>query len=108
MLSATPVNNRLNDLKNQLYFVTEGQDESFKDFGIKSIEQTLRKAQNKFNQWLELPNSDRTTNNLLDKLNFDYFKLLDLITIARSRKHITKYYNTKDIGKFPERLKPIS
>jgi len=108
MLSATPVNNRLNDLKNQLYFVTEGQDESFKDFGIKSIEQTLRKAQNKFNQWLELPNSDRTTNNLLDKLNFDYFKLLDLITIARSRKHITKYYNTKDIGKFPERLKPIN
>ena len=108
MLSATPVNNRLNDLKNQLYFVTEGQDESFKDFGIKSIEQTLRKAQNKFNQWLELPNNDRTTNNLLDKLNFDYFKLLDLITIARSRKHITKYYNTKDIGKFPERLKPIN
>lgn len=108
MLSATPVNNRLNDLKNQLYFVTEGQDESFKDFGIKSIEQTLRKAQNKFNQWLELPNNQRTTNNLLDKLNFDYFKLLDLMTIARSRKHITKYYNTKDIGKFPERLKPIN
>ncbi|WP_066402586.1 helicase-related protein [Aliarcobacter cryaerophilus] len=108
MLSATPVNNRLNDLKNQLYFITEGKDESFKEFGIKSIEQTLRKAQNKFNQWLELPNSDRTTNNLLDKLNFDYFKLLDLITIARSRKHITKYYNTKDIGKFPERLKPIN
>lgn len=108
MLSATPVNNKLNDLKNQLYFVTEGQDESFKDFGIKSIEQTLRKAQNKFNQWLELPNNQRTTNNLLDKLNFDYFKLLDLITIARSRKHITKYYDTKDIGKFPQRLTPIN
>lgn len=108
MLSATPVNNRLNDIKNQLYFVTEGRDESFKDFGIKSIEQTLKKAQNKFNQWLELSNEQRTTNNLLDKLNFDYFKLLDLMTIARSRKHITKYYNTKDIGKFPQRLVPIN
>lgn len=108
MLSATPVNNRLNDLKNQLYFITEGKDTSFSEFGIKSIDQTLKRAQNKFNKWLELSEDKRTTKNLLDTINFDYFKLLDLITIARSRKHIQKYYNTADVGEFPTRLKPIN
>ncbi|MGJ0333186.1 SNF2-related protein [Aliarcobacter cryaerophilus] len=108
MLSATPVNNRLNDLKNQLQFVTEGVDSAFREFGINSIEATLKRAQNKFNNWLELNEESRNTKNLLDKLDFDYFKLLDLITIARSRKHIQKYYNTKDIGEFPIRLKPIN
>jgi len=106
MLSATPVNNRLNDLKNQLQFITEGRDNSFKEYGINSIELTLRRAQNKFNKWLDLSENQRTTSNLLDTLNFDYFKLLDLITIARSRKHIQKYYDTTDIGEFPTRLKP--
>ena len=90
MLSATPVNNRLNDLKNQLQFITEGNDFSFREFGINSIEMTLRRAQNKFNKWLELKDENRNTKTLLDSLDFDYFKLLDLITIARSRKHIQK------------------
>jgi len=108
MLSATPVNNRLNDLKNQVAFITEAKDTAFKDVGIKSIEQTLRKSQNKFNNWLKLSDKERTTSKLLDSLNFDYFKLLDLITIARSRKHIEKYYDTTDIGKFPTRNKPLN
>lgn len=108
MLSATPVNNKLNDLKNQVAFITEAKDTAFSEVGIKSIEQTLKKAQSKFNNWLKLPENDRTTSKLLDSLNFDYFKLLDLITIARSRKHIEKYYDTTDIGKFPNRNKPIS
>ena len=67
-----------------------------------------RRAQNKFNKWLELKDENRNTKTLLDSLDFDYFKLLDLITIARSRKHIQKYYNTKDVGEFPVRLKPIN
>jgi len=108
MLSATPVNNKLNDLKNQVAFITEANDEAFASQGIKSIEQTLRKAQTKFNAWMKLPEKSRTTSNLLDSLNFDYFKLLDLITIARSRKHIEKYYDTTDIGKFPQRNRPIN
>jgi len=108
MLSATPVNNRLNDLKNQLAFITEANDLAFSDYGIKSIEQTLRKAQAKFNSWMKLNENDRTTTKLLDSLNFDYFKLLDLVTIARSRKHIEKYYDTTNIGKFPHRNKPIT
>lgn len=108
MLSATPVNNKLNDLKNQVAFITEAKDNAFKDVGIKSIEQTLKKSQNKFNNWLKLSENERTTAKLLDSLNFDYFKLLDLITIARSRKHIEKYYDTADIGKFPQRNKPIT
>lgn len=108
MLSATPVNNRLNDLKNQVAFITEAKDNVFDSYGIKSIEQTLRKSQNKFNSWLKLSDKERTTAKLLDSLNFDYFKLLDLITIARSRKHIEKYYDTANIGKFPERNKPIT
>ncbi len=108
MLSATPVNNRLNDLKNQVYLITEAKDTALSDFGISSIERTLRFAQNKFNKWLELSESERTTANLLATLNFDYFKLLDLMTIARSRKHIQKYYDTTDIGEFPNRIKPIN
>ena len=108
MLSATPVNNKLNDLKNQVAFITEANDNAFNDQGIKSIEQTLRKSQNKFNNWMKLNEKERTTAKLLDSLNFDYFKLLDLVTIARSRKHIEKYYDTTDIGKFPQRNKPIT
>ena len=108
MLSATPVNNKLNDLKNQVAFITEAKDNAFEDLGIKSIDQTLRKSQSKFNYWLGLSEKDRTSKKLLESLNFDYFKLLDLITIARSRKHIEKYYDTADIGKFPQRNKPIT
>ncbi|NQV02946.1 MAG: DEAD/DEAH box helicase family protein, partial [Bacteroidia bacterium] len=108
MLSATPVNSRMNDLKNQAAFITEGVDGALHNFGIASIEQTLRKAQTRFNQWLRLDASVRTTEELLEALNFDYFKLLDLLTIARSRKHIEKYYGTRETGRFPERLKPIN
>lgn len=106
MLSATPVNNRMNDLKNQIAFITEGRDVAFIEQGIKSIERTLMLAQKQFNQWVKLPVDERTTANLLDSMNFDYFKLLDIVTIARSRKHIEKYYGVEEIGKFPERLKP--
>lgn len=108
MLSATPVNSRMNDLKNQVAFITEGRDSALFDFGIPSIENTLRKAQTKFNHWLKLPESQRKTGALLESMNFDYFKMLDLLTIARSRKHIEKYYDVSEIGKFPERLKPMN
>lgn len=106
MLSATPVNNRMNDLKNQVAFITEGRDGAFKDVGIRSIDSTLRLAQKQFNQWVKQPVESRTTATLLDSMSFDYFKLLDVVTIARSRKHIEKYYGTTDIGEFPTRLKP--
>jgi len=106
MLSATPVNNRMNDLKNQVAFITEGKDDAFADIGIKNIESTLRLAQKQFNQWAKEPVESRTTATLLDSMSFDYFKLLDIVTIARSRKHIEKYYGTKDIGEFPKRLPP--
>ncbi|HHY2677082.1 TPA: helicase-related protein [Bacillus toyonensis] len=106
MLSATPVNNKMNDLKNQVAFITEGKDEALESAGIESIEQTLRKAQFSFNKWLKLGDEERKSDTLLEMLNFDYFKLLDAVTIARSRKHIEKYYNMSEIGKFPERLKP--
>ncbi|MEG1410095.1 MAG: helicase-related protein [Terrisporobacter sp.] len=106
LLSATPVNNKMNDIKNQIAFITEGDDKHFENEGIKSIEATLRKAQMIFNKWVKLPEEDRSTQTFLEMINFDYFKLLDTITIARSRKHIEKYYNMSEIGKFPERLKP--
>jgi SNF2 family DNA or RNA helicase len=108
MLSATPVNSRMNDLKNQVAFITEGRDAAYQDYGITSIENTLKKAQTKFNQWLKLPEKQRKTEVLLESMNFDYFKLLDLLTIARSRKHIEKYYDITEIGKFPDRLKPLN
>ena len=106
MLSATPVNNRMNDLKNQVSFITEGKDDALADHGIHSVEQTLKQAQSRFNQWVKQDPKTRTVAVLMDSMNFDYFKLLDILTIARSRKHIEKYYGTADIGKFPERLKP--
>lgn len=106
MLSATPVNSRMNDLKNQVAFITEGKDNALADYGIPSVENTLRKAQTRFNAWLKLGEEERKVENLLEKMNFDYFKLLDLLTIARSRKHIEKYYDISEIGKFPERLQP--
>ncbi|MEG1738548.1 MAG: helicase-related protein [Odoribacter sp.] len=107
MLSATPVNKALNDIKNQIAFITEGNDAALAESAeIENISQTLRKAQAAFNLWNDLPNNQQTTENLLEYLNWDYFKLLDSLTIARSRKHIEKYYGTEKIGKFPERLKP--
>lgn len=108
MLSATPVNNRLADLKNQIAFVTEGKDDALGEHGIVSIETTVRKAQIQFNRWLSMPPEERSSARLIDMLGFDYFKLLDLLTIARSRRHVEKYYGTTETGKFPERLKPIN
>lgn len=108
MLSATPVNNRLADLKNQIAFVTEGDDSALFDQGIASIEATVRQAQLQFNRWLALDDDERTPSELMEMLGFDYFKLLDLLTIARSRKHIEKYYGVQETGSFPERLKPIN
>ena len=109
MLSATPVNNKMNDLKNQISFITEGVDDAFKDHGIDSVTQVLRDAQRKFNQWFSEKNPDEiNVNDLLEDLGGDYFKILDMMTIARSRKHIEKYYDTTNIGKFPNRLKPIT
>jgi len=106
MLSATPVNSKMNDLKNQVAFITEGNDSALADIGIPSIENTLRKAQTCFNRWLDTEKRD--SRELLASMNFDYFQLLDLLTIARSRKHIEKYYNLTEIGKFPERMRPIN
>lgn len=108
MLSATPVNNRLADLHNQIAFATEGDDTALRGQGIESIGATTRFAQKQFNRWLELPEGERTPARLVDMLGFDYFKLLDLLTIARSRKHIEKYYGLNETGKFPERLRPIN
>jgi ERCC4-related helicase len=106
MLSATPVNNRLADLRNQLAFITEGQDDALADCQISSIDSTVQKAQIQFNRWLQLEEAERTSSKLMNMLGFDYFKLLDLLTIARSRKHIERYYGTAETGEFPDRLKP--
>ena len=110
MLSATPVNNRFNDLRNQLALAYEG-DSTKMDAKLKtssSIDDIFRQAQGAFNKWSKFPPEERTTQTLLDMLSFDFFELLDSVTIARSRKHIEQYYDTSDIGRFPERLKPIS
>jgi len=108
MLSATPVNNRLADLRNQIAFATEGDDTALAEHGIPSIDSTTRLAQKQFNRWLDFDASQRTPARLVDMLGFDYFKLLDLLTIARSRKHVEKYYGTAETGRFPARLKPIN
>ncbi len=110
MLSATPVNNRFNDLKNQLQLAYEGEAKAFDELlpTNRGIDDIFRQAQTSYNIWANLPTEERTTERLLRMLDFDFFKLLDAVTIARSRKHIQQYYDTTDIGTFPERLKPIS
>lgn len=110
MLSATPVNNRFNDLKNQLALAYEGKEENINEklSTDKGIGEVFRNAQKAYNTWSKFEAKDRTTENLLKLLDSDFFRVLDAVTIARSRKHIQRYYDTADIGKFPERLKPIS
>lgn len=110
MLSATPVNNRFVDLKNQLALAYEGEsrllDEKLDT--SRNIEDIFKQAQTAFNAWSKCEPEDRTTAKLLKMLDFDFFELLDSVTIARSRKHIQKYYDTSDIGTFPTRNIPIS
>jgi superfamily II DNA or RNA helicase len=110
MLSATPVNNRFNDLRNQLALAYEGDSENLnpKLRTEKDIDAIFRRAQAAFNNWSTLPAEERTAKAILSALDFDFFELLDSVTIARSRKHIQTFYDTSEIGKFPERLKPLS
>lgn len=110
MLSATPVNNRFYDLRNQLALAYEGNPEEINEkLDTKSdINTIFRQAQKVYNAWCGLPEKERTTQNLLSQLDFDFFEVLDAVTIARSRHHIQTYYDTKDIGTFPTRNKPIS
>lgn len=110
MLSATPVNNKFIDLKNQLALAYEGDPKQINEklATTKGIDEIFRQAQKAYNAWCKLPAEERTTDELLRTLDFDFFEVLDSVTIARSRKHIEKYYNTSAIGKFPERLPPVS
>ena len=110
MLSATPVNNRFNDLRNPLALAYEGDSENLtkKLRTGKTVEKIFSNAQASFNAWAKLPPEARTARAILETLEFDFFELLDSVTIARSRKHIQTFYDTKDIGPFPERLKPLS
>lgn len=110
MLSATPVNNRFNDLKNQLQLAYEGESDNLAQHLNLSttVEKVFSDAQRVFNEWSKLPPEARTTDQILKMLDFDFFELLDSVTIARSRKHIQAFYDTTEIGAFPERLPPIS
>ncbi len=110
MLSATPVNNRFSDLRNQLALAYEGDAETLsgKLHTQRGIDEIFRRAQAVFNHWSNLPAEERTADAILSALDFDFFELLDCVTIARSRKHIETFYDTTDIGDFPERRKPIS
>ena len=110
MLSATPVNNRFTDLRNQLALAYEGQSEALSQHlkTNSSVEEIFRRAQKAFNLWSSLPPDERTAASILKSLDFDFFEILDAVTIARSRKHIEAFYDIKDIGPFPERLKPLS
>ena len=110
MLSATPVNNRFSDLKNQLQLAYEGDADKINNLlnTTKNIDNIFKDAQTVYSKWTKLPLEERTTTKLVDSLSYDFFQLLDSVTIARSRSHIIKYYNTNDVGKFPKRLAPIS
>lgn len=104
LLSATPVNNSLADLKNQISLITADRDSAFEDHGINSVDNLLRRTSTVINRWDKLPNKKKE--DLFDELPSDFYKLLEMMTISRSRKHITNYYGTEEIGTFPDKLKP--
>ncbi|AMY20774.1 MULTISPECIES: helicase-related protein [Nocardiaceae] len=110
MLSATPVNNKFSDLKNQLQLAYEGESDNLaKHLRISTtVEKVFKDAQTVFNAWSKLDAEDRTTDRILQMLDFDFFELLDSVTIARSRKHIQAFYDTSKVGVFPKRLPPRS
>lgn len=108
MLSATPVNNKMTDIKNQIAFITEDDDKALEEVGISSISNTLRKAQTVFNQWSKISDNEKSGKEFLDNFDLDYFKLLDTLTIARSKKHIEKYYDLDEVGEFPKRRTPTN
>ncbi|MCF6311503.1 MAG: DEAD/DEAH box helicase [Verrucomicrobiales bacterium] len=110
MLSATPVNNRFSDLRNQLALAYEGKSETLREKlrTENSVEEIFRQAQAVFTRWSKLPADERTANAILKALDFEFFELLDSVTIARSRKHIESHYDTEEIGTFPTRRPPLS
>ena len=110
MLSATPVNNRFRDLRNQLALAYQGDPQGWSErLGLSSnIEDVFRRAQGSFTAWSDLPAEERTTESLTESLDFDFFRVLDQVTVARSRKHIQRYYDVSAIGPFPRRNDPIS
>ena len=110
MLSATPVNNRFTDLRNQLALAYEGESSNLtKNLKTKNtVEAIFKNAQRAFNDWSKLEPEQRTPKSILDSLDIDFFELLDSVTIARSRKHIQTFYDTTDIGHFPKRRVPLS
>ena len=110
MLSATPVNNKFTDLRNQLAIAYEGDSSEIngKLRTSRDIDEIFRSAQKEYNRWSKLPAGERTLNHFLDRMDFDFFEVLDSVTIARSRKHIQQYYDMTEIGKFPQRLPPVS
>ena len=110
MLSATPVNNRFRDLRNQLALAYWGDPLAWSDRLRLStdVETVFRNAQTSYTRWSKLPPDQRTTDALADMLDFDFFEVLDQVTVARSRKHIQRYYDMSALGPFPRRLPPIS
>jgi SNF2 family DNA or RNA helicase len=110
MLSATPVNNHFGDLRNQLALAYEGESDNLnKNLKTgRSVEEIFKRAQAVFNKWSKFPAEERTAKSILESLDFDFFELLDSVTIARSRKHIETFYDTSEIGEFPTRRKPLS
>ncbi len=109
MLSATPVNNTLRDLRNQIALITEGNDDAlFESCKIQNIGQTLENAQRSFTLWADRKNRTKNLKELLERLDSSFFKLLDELTIARSRKHIKNFYKVENMDSFPERNKPLA
>ena len=110
MLSATPVNNRFRDLRNQLALAYWGDPTGWSEkLRLENdIETVFRNAQTVYARWSKLSAEQRTTHALTDMLDYDFFEVLDQVTVARSRKHIQRYYDMSAIGPFPKRLPPIS
>lgn len=104
LLSATPINTGLKDVKGQFNLIARGNDNAFDndEFGVDSLDKTFREAQSKYTVWCEEP--DRTIGSFIKRLPPKFFNLTDKLIVARTRKFIEKKLQ-ENLG-FPEKAKP--
>ena len=100
LLSATPINTSLNDIKNQFKMMVSDKNDGFKDYlGIRNLDSLFANAQRKFNEWRS--DDDGTIEHLIQMLPDQFTTLADNLIVSRTRKIIT------DLT-FPKPLKPIN
>jgi len=104
MLSATPINNSLNDIRNQFNLMVQGNVYGYEEsLGVKNIDYSFRRAQKAFNEWRSSPAP--IISDFIKELPANFFTITDNLTVARTRKMIE---GQEASLVFPKKEKPIN